>query len=121
MIDPAESLRPVRIALLVFACLLPVVGCLSRQTMPTETASAPPMFEEALTDGKTPVVVRPPAKPLDWQKRPPCDADAGEEAINGACYFAAKRVPPCGRLVEHEGSCYRAIAKAPREPTSIRR
>jgi hypothetical protein len=117
MTDPAESLRPVRVALLVFACLLPVVGCLKRQVDPMP--SPPLAAEEALTEGEAPVR-RIPAKPLEWQKRPPCDADMGEVAINGACYVGPLPAP-CRKLLEHDGQCYRAVAKAPREPTSIRR
>jgi hypothetical protein len=122
MNDPAESLRPVRIALLVFACLLPVVGCLRRQAEPPPT---PLVAAEALADGEAPVR-RIPAKPLEWQKTPPCDADKDEHAVNGACYQRTGRSPKdpggCGaKLLEHDTGCYRAIAKAPREPTSIRR
>lgn len=65
-------------------------------------------------------VVKMPEHPFEWQKKPPCDNDASEEAVNGACYLATKRRPPCGpKLMQHGDTCYRAIAKAPREPTSI--
>jgi hypothetical protein len=60
-----------------------------------------------------------PKKPADWQKVPPCDAEVGEEAIQGACYLRLARNPPCGRLIEHEGSCLRAVAKPEKVPVSI--
>jgi hypothetical protein len=122
MLNPSpDATRPVRLAFYAFCALLPLVGCLTRTAQPQEAAEAAPMAEEALTDGKTPIVVRPPLQALDWQKPPPCDPDMAEVAINGACYVELAKKPPCGRMVEHAGSCYRAIAKAPREPTSIRR
>ncbi len=58
----------------------------------------------------------------NWQKRPPCDEDSGEELVNGACYGAMKRKPPCGpKLMQHGDTCYRAITKAQRPPSSIER
>jgi hypothetical protein len=112
-----DALRPVRLALYVFCLLLPFLGCMARRADPPLRPS--PAAEDALTEGETPVVVRPPAKPLEWMKVPPCDSDMGEVAINGACYVELAKRPPCGRLVEHAKSCYRAIAKTPRQPTSI--
>ncbi len=67
--------------------------------------------------------LRIPEKPEEWQKKPPCDEEAGEEVINGACYVGVlKRKPPCGpKLAQHGDICYRTIAKAPRPPSSIER
>ena len=93
----------------------------------THAPATPLREEDALTDmqpdgGATPGGRRIPEKPADWQKRPPCDEDSGEEAINGACYGAMKRKPPCGpKMVQHGDTCYRAVAKAPKPPTSIER
>jgi hypothetical protein len=109
--------RPVYLAFVAFCVLLPLVGCLRRQAEPPPV---PLVAEEALTEGEAPVR-RIPAKPLEWMKTPPCDDEMGEVVVNGACYVELAKRPPCGRLPEHAGKCFRAIAKAPREPTSIRR
>lgn len=60
-----------------------------------------------------------PLKPEPFQKTPPCDAEMGEVAINGACYGEMAKKPPCGKLREHDGRCYRPIARQERPPTSI--
>lgn len=60
-----------------------------------------------------------PSKPADWQKKPPCDSDMGEEAIRGACYGRMAKKPPCEKLIEYEGACYRAVAKAKEVPVSL--
>jgi hypothetical protein len=51
-----------------------------------------------------------PPEPSPMQQKPPCDPDAEEYEINGACWQATPRKPPCGdKLREHNGACYRAI------------
>lgn len=63
-----------------------------------------------------------PLKPSPDQKKPPCDAEMGEEPRFGACYVpVAGRKPPCGRLLEDGDQCFRAVFVAPREPSSIGR
>jgi hypothetical protein len=126
MTDPADSLRPVRLALFVFACLLPVVGCLRRQAEPPAVPIIP-RAEDALTDG-SPAEGRRlvPAKPEPWQKRPvgnPPKCGKGQHALNGACYYKANPEdfqPPCDApTFEHKGVCYHAVAAPARPPSSI--
>lgn len=60
-----------------------------------------------------------PAKPEDWQKRPPCLPDV-EEALSGACYVRAARKPPCPpALFEGQGGCFVAVSRSKRPDTSI--
>lgn len=61
-----------------------------------------------------------PTAPEDWQKKPPCDAELDEHAINGACYARMSRKPPCGKLLQHGDACYRAVAKVQGPPVSVR-
>lgn len=73
-------------------------------------------------DGGQPLRRGIPLKPGEGQKRPPCDAEMGEEALRGACYIpVAGRKPPCGRLLEDGSQCFRAVFVAPRQPTSLGR
>ena len=60
-----------------------------------------------------------PAKPEKGWKRPPCDGEMAEYAINGACWTETSKTPPCGRLYEHEGKCYRPMLAPPRRDSSI--
>lgn len=51
-----------------------------------------------------------PPEPSPMQQKPPCDPEAEEYEIHGACWQATPRKPPCGdKLREHNGVCYRAI------------
>lgn len=110
--------RPARLAS-VLACLA-LWTCALPQPPP-----AGPVRREALTSteleqrGSVRRVV--PPRPEDWQKRPPCDADAGETEVNGACYVeVARRRAPCGPvLLEHGGACYRAVAKPEPRPSVV--
>jgi hypothetical protein len=82
-----------------------------------------PVEEEALTDmrpdaGDASHVV--PPKPEPWMKKPPCETALEEYPINGACWQATARKPPCGALWQHGDVCYRAIKPATREPTSVK-
>ena len=99
---------------------------------------APPSMGEALVrppvrpeeglidlrqDGGPPVRRGIPNKPASWQKRPPCPKEMGEREISGACYFRIHpddMKPPCrSPAMEHGEFCWRAVAKPPREPSSI--
>jgi hypothetical protein len=73
-------------------------------------------------DGGPPVRRGIPLKPSTDQKKPPCDAELGEEALHAACYVpVAGRKPPCGKLLEEGQRCFRAVFVAPRQPTSVGR
>jgi hypothetical protein len=53
---------------------------------------------------------------LPGQRAAPCDAEWGQVAINGNCWFASRDVkPPCGRLFRHGDACYFPVAE-PKKP-----
>lgn len=87
----------------------------------SSTAGRDHAFVDLSADGGS-VRLKVPAKPEQWQKGPPCKR--GEHALNGACYQRFTREdmsPPCDTgIYEHDGQCWRAIAKAPRQPTSVK-
>lgn len=93
-------------------------------TVPLATPAEADALMDMGPDGGT-GRLRIPTKPYDWQKRPPCPKEMGEREINGACYFRMHpddMRPPClAPAIEHDGQCYRTIAKAKKEPTSITR
>lgn len=120
----SEPLSPaIRVTLAVVAAyvgifLLQVRCAPARKESPLVTPQVAPLErEDALTDngdaGPVPLLSPVlPERPHPWQKRPPCDQDAVEEEIQGACYGRMDRSPPCGpKLVEHRGKCYRTIAR----------
>lgn len=64
-------------------------------------------------DGGVPRFGIPPG-PSPILKTPPCNREAEEYPINGNCWQATPRKPPCGEwLREHEGICYRALPRLP--------
>lgn len=112
---------------IMLACTL-VGACTSKraESAHAPAVAAPVVPSETLVDvdqtAKPPTQRRViPPKPEPFQKTPPCSEDAGETAIKGACYVGILgRKPPCGPiLMEHNGACYRAVAKPERQPTSI--
>ncbi|MFY0527726.1 hypothetical protein ACN28I_32790 [Archangium gephyra] len=61
-----------------------------------------------------------PGKPFSNQVRPPCRTKADHVAINGGCWIAIERRPPCDEEhAEYQGKCYIPIMKAPRPPQSL--
>jgi hypothetical protein len=61
-----------------------------------------------------------PDKPLQGQGRPPCNTRRGEVAINGGCWVALERRPPCHpEQAEYQGKCYLPVAEKPRLPQSL--
>ncbi|QRO01519.1 hypothetical protein JRI60_22110 [Archangium violaceum] len=84
-------------------------------------AGFPPSF---LIDGaeRTPTGIAYPLpdKPFASQLRPPCRTKADHVAINGGCWVALERRPPCDEeQAEHQGKCYLPVMKAPRPPQSL--
>ena len=52
-----------------------------------------------------------------WQKVPPCNREAEEYEINGTCWQATPRKPPCGAMLRaHRGGCYRPVARVDAPP-----
>lgn len=67
--------------------------------------------------GEKPIRLKVPDKPFSWQKLPPCNEAAGEEAIGGGCWYRGDQRAPCAPpSAEHDGKCYRAVSKDPAAP-----
>jgi len=69
-----------------------------------------------LTESKPPIpdaLAYPlPSKPFKDQAAAPCQPKLFEEEINGGCWLALKRKPPCLNVhAEHQGTCYLPISK----------
>ncbi|WNG33432.1 hypothetical protein F0U61_07230 [Archangium violaceum] len=66
-----------------------------------------------------------PAKPFSDQAKAPCKPNRSEVELNGGCWLALEKRPPCGEdYAEHQGKCYVPISarsRKPREPQSIQR
>ena len=64
-----------------------------------------------------------PAKPFSDQAKAPCKPNRSEVEINGGCWLALEKRPPCGEdFAEYQGKCYvpvSARSRKPREPQSI--
>lgn len=60
-----------------------------------------------------------PDKPFTSQVRPPCRTNADHVEINGGCWVALERRPPCGEHAEYQGKCYIPVIKPPRPPQSL--
>ncbi len=61
-----------------------------------------------------------PDKPFQNQVRPPCRTRSSHVAINGGCWIAIERRPPCDEdHAEYQGKCYIPILRAPRPPQSL--
>ncbi|REG26031.1 hypothetical protein ATI61_112126 [Archangium gephyra] len=70
--------------------------------------------------GRTGIAYPLPDKPFSNQVRPPCRTKADHVAINGGCWIAIERRPPCDEdHAEYQGKCYIPIMKAPRPPQSL--
>jgi hypothetical protein len=62
-----------------------------------------------------------PKTPYPGQKlEKDCKASMGEEAINGGCWVALKKAPPCGTdLFRHGDTCYRPVTADPTKPVGL--
>ena len=64
-----------------------------------------------------------PAKPFSDQAKAPCKLNRSEVELNGGCWLALEKRPPCGEdFAEYQGKCYvpvSARSRKPREPQSI--
>ncbi|WP_420945112.1 hypothetical protein [Archangium gephyra] len=64
-----------------------------------------------------------PAKPFSDQAKAPCLPKKGEVEINGGCWKALEKRPPCYEDdAEYQGKCYAPVSarsRKPREPQSI--
>jgi hypothetical protein len=64
-----------------------------------------------------------PAKPFSDQAKAPCIPRKGEVEINGGCWVALEKRPPCyDDQAEYQGKCYLPVSarsRKPREPQSV--
>jgi hypothetical protein len=64
-----------------------------------------------------------PAKPFSDQAKAPCKPNLDEVEINGGCWLALEKRPPCGEhYAEYQGKCYvpvSARSRKPREPQAL--
>ncbi|HEX8437200.1 hypothetical protein [Archangium sp.] len=62
-----------------------------------------------------------PDKPFSNQSRPPCRTVRDEVAINGGCWVALERRPPCHpEQAEYQGKCYLPVGlRDPRPPQAL--
>ena len=66
-----------------------------------------------------------PARPFSDQAKAPCFPKSGEVEINGGCWVALEKRPPCyENQAEHQGKCYMPVSaksheKKLREPHSV--
>jgi hypothetical protein len=61
-----------------------------------------------------------PDKPFSNQLTPPCRTQRDEVDINGGCWMALERRPPCNpEQAEYQGKCYIPMMKTPRAPQSL--
>lgn len=64
-----------------------------------------------------------PTKPFSDQAKAPCKPDLYEVELNGGCWLALEKRPPCGdNYAEYQGKCYvpvSARSRKPRVPQSI--
>ena len=66
--------------------------------------------------GEKPLDQAVPKSTLPGQKVAPCDAEFGQVAINGNCWFGSSEVkPPCGRLFRYGDKCYAPVAAEPKK------
>lgn len=61
-----------------------------------------------------------PGGPFRNQAKAPCFPDEGEVEINGGCWVALEKRPPCLKnQAEYQGKCYLPVGAATRTPQSI--
>jgi len=66
-----------------------------------------------------------PAKPFSDQAKAPCKSNLEEVELNGGCWLALEKRPPCGEnYAEYQGKCYVPVSassrsRRPREPQAI--
>jgi hypothetical protein len=93
------------------ASQLPVLQVVCAVVEVQDPADAP-----SLTDTEAPLaeaIAYPlPAKPFRNQAAAPCKPDLGELELNGGCWVALDKRPPCFKVqAEYEGKCYLPVSK----------
>jgi len=84
-------------------------------------AGLPPSLLSNGAEGNSTGIAYPlPDKPFVNQLKPPCRTKADHVAINGGCWIALERRPPCDEeQAEYQGKCYLPVLKAQRPPQSV--
>lgn len=98
----------------------------SPQSVPVVSESAeagfqPPLLVNSAVQGSPAGISYPlPDKPFSNQSKPPCDTERDEVAINGGCWLALERRPPCHKdHAEYQGKCYVPVGLRTPLPQSL--
>jgi hypothetical protein len=86
-------------------------------------ASRAPTMVDTVDVGSAVIAYPLPAKPFSDQAKAPCIPRKGEVEINGGCWVALEKRPPCyDDQAEYQGKCYLPVSarsRKPREPQSV--
>ncbi|WPB76667.1 hypothetical protein KYC5002_47725 [Archangium violaceum] len=100
----------------------PEPGALTTHGVGAEAAArldAPIMIDKH-DRGEMAIAYPMPGGPFRNQAKAPCFPDEGEVEINGGCWVALEKRPPCLKnQAEHQGKCYLPVAASARKPQSI--
>lgn len=115
-----------RLGFVAFLIIHAPMGCISsRRRAEQQRAVTParPLREIAINSSQdagppTGQDLPVPTAPEPWMKAPPCDSNLEEYPINGACWQATPRRPPCGQLRRWKDGCYRPLRKPETPPIS---
>jgi len=129
-----KGLAAVGLAMLVLGASFWLSGTGSRELAPStplpstsglgELADAglpSPVLVDGTPRSPTGIAYPLPDKPFSDQARPPCLTRRDEVAINGGCWLALERRPPCHEdHAEYQGKCYVPVGlRGPRPPQSV--
>jgi hypothetical protein len=95
-----------------------------RMPMRPATLRRSPAAVDIANSGATPIAYPLPGEPFDDQAKAPCIPKQGEVEINGGCWVALEKRPPCYEIqAEYKGKCYLPVSARSRrrEPQSIQR
>ena len=85
--------------------------------------SRAPTLVDMADEGPAPLSYPLPARPFIDQAQAPCNPKKGQVEINGGCWVALEKHPPCYEdQAEYQGKCYLPVSARspkPREPRSI--
>jgi hypothetical protein len=85
------------------------------------TADAPAVLVQTARPASSAITYPLPKKPFRNQAKIPCMPRKGEVELNGGCWIALEKRPPCYEdQAEHQGKCYMPVAERPKpEPSAI--
>ena len=82
-----------------------------------------PKLVDTVDVGPTVIAYPLPEKPFSDQAKAPCFPRKGEVELNGGCWVALEKRPPCyDDQAEYQGKCYLPVSarsRKPREPQSV--